>query len=461
MSQSLLERIDQKIEENSSECTKLRSEMQAIFDAAEQSNRDLSDSERTLLDEKEARHKELNKARAQHDADRNRIDAQLQWAKDSATAGRNRKSVPAANTKAGNDGVAEGSPPRNWCSLGEQLLAIYAAGDPQQGFRLDDRLRAAVSGSGTTVDADGGFLVQTDFAAGIRQRMYEIGQILSKVAKVQIGPNSDSLKMYSIKETSRANGSRWGGVRVYRKAQADQGTATKPQLHEMELKLKKLFGMWYATDELLADAVAMNSVAQQAFPAEFTFTAEDEIINGDGASQMLGIIHANNPALVSVSKETNQAAATLNYTNLVKMWSRMWAPSRANAVWLINQDVETQLYQMEMPIGTGGVPVFLPPGGLSASPYSTLFGRPIVPVEYCPTLGTKGDVILVDFSQYLMIEKGGVQADSSMHLRFDYGETAFRWILRNDGQPTWFSALTPKSGSSNTLSPYVTLNTRA
>lgn len=104
--------------------------------------------------------------------------------------------------------------------------------------------------------------------------------------------------------------------------------------------------------------------------------------------------------------------------------------------------------------------MFLPPGGLSQSPYATLYGRPVIPVEYAATLGTVADIILADFSQYLTIDKGGLESASSIHVRFIYGENTFRWTLRNDGHPLWSAPLTPFKGT-NTQSPFVVLATRA
>jgi HK97 family phage major capsid protein len=159
-----------------------------------------------------------------------------------------------------------------------------------------------------------------------------------------------------------------------------------------------------------------------------------------------------------ISTTATRAAGNFEYLDVVSMFSRMWARSRMTAVWLINQDVEPHLYTMTMPgDATSGVltPVYLPPGGASAAPYGTLLGRPVIPVEYCQTVGTAGDVILADFSEYAFIVKGqGVDIASSIHLRFDYGETALRFVFRCDGQPKWQSALTPFKGS-NTLSPFV------
>jgi hypothetical protein len=47
-----------------------------------------------------------------------------------------------------------------------------------------------------------------------------------------------------------------------------------------------------------------------------------------------------------------------------------------------------------------------------------------------------------------------------MHVKFEEGETAFRFTYRTNGQPLWESALTPKNGT-NTVAPFVVLAERA
>ncbi len=126
----------------------------------------------------------------------------------------------------------------------------------------------------------------------------------------------------------------------------------------------------------------------------------------------------------------------------------------------MNQEIEPQLDGLVLPVGTGGVPVYLPPGGIADSPYGRLKGRPVIPIEQAAALGDKGDLMLADFSQYQLIDKGGVQAASSMHVQFLTDEMVFRFIYRVDGQPSWKASLTPYKGS-NKLSPFVTLAARA
>ena len=138
----------------------------------------------------------------------------------------------------------------------------------------------------------------------------------------------------------------------------------------------------------------------------------------------------------------------------------MWAPDRANSVWFINQDCEPQLFSLALAVGTGGAPVYMPQNGMSASPYATLMGRPVIPVEYCATVGTVGDVILANFQNYRWIDKAGVQTASSIHVQFLTDETTFRWVWRCNGAPFDAAALTPYKGT-NTLGHFVTLATRA
>jgi len=344
-----------------------------------------------------------------------------------------------------------------WNSLGEQLKAVYiSAVKPHQ---TDDRLKAqkAILGASEGVPADGGFLVQPNFSQEIFKLAHDSGSILSRTRSIPIGPNSNSLTMNAIDETSRATGSRWGGVQAYWAAEGDAATATKPKFRQMELKLNKLIALFYATDELLMDTTALGSVAAQAVAEEITWTAENAIWTGTGAGQPEGILNAS--ALVTVSKEVGQAATTIVVNNIIKMWARMWSRSRSNAAWFYNQDIEPQLMTLDFPVGTGGLPAYLPPGGLSVSPYGSLLGRPMIPVEYASTLGTLGDIILADFSQYLTIIKGGVQAAESMHVQFLTDQMTYRWTYRIDGQSAWSSALTPANGT-NTLSPFVTLEAR-
>ena len=351
-------------------------------------------------------------------------------------------------------------------SFGEQLQLIHSAAmNPD---RVDPRLRElnerAAAGGSIAVPADGGFLIAPQFSSEIIQQAHDTGMIFTRGRKIPLNDDTNAIKIPGVDESSRANGSRWGGVRMYWQNEADSLTSSAPKFRQIELVTKKLTGLYYATDELLRDASALGSVVSQAFGEEVGFKMDDAALNGDGAGKPLGIMQS--AALVTVSKENAQTADTVNFANVTKMYFRMPMRNRRNGVWFINQDVEPQL--LALATGTNGSIVqgvafngtgLYIPAGFNGAEFATLFGRPVIPVEQCATVGDLGDIVFADMSQWMYIDKGNPDAATSMHVKFLTDEMTFRWIYRVDGQPAWHKALTPFKGS-NTLSPYITLEAR-
>lgn len=351
-----------------------------------------------------------------------------------------------------------------YASLGEQLRDVAAAVNPD----LSNSSRAeaisrlaqvrAASGANEGIPSEGGFLVQKDFAGTLSQAAIATGILASRVFKVPISANANGYKANVMDETSRANGSRFGGIQVYHAAEAATVTATKPKWREFSLTLHKLMGIMYATSELLQDTDALAATINKWFPMEFGFKLDDVIINGTGAGQGLGVL--NSGALVTTSKETGQKADTVLFENIIKMDSRLLDSSENSAIWLINRDIKPSLATMSLGVGTGGVPVYLPANGAAGRPFQQLYGRDMVTLEQCSTLGDKGDILLFDPNEYMMIDKGAIQAAVSLHVQFLYEESTFRWSYRYDSAPIRNSPLTPYKGSA-TRSPFVALENRA
>ena len=360
-------------------------------------------------------------------------------------------------------------------SLGEQLKAIASAGHGGSTIR-EPRLKRCVpnalnpvtkapTGAGETVPSDGAFLIAQEFSPTLINRTYNTSIVFNKCMKQPVGANFNGFKIPAIDETSRADGSRFGGIQAYWGAEAAIITSSKPKFRQINVELQKLFALAYVTDELLEDSVALEGYVMQWFPQEFGFKLDDAIINGDGAGKPLGIL--NSPGRVTVAKETNQVASTIVTANILKMYRRMWAPSWKNGVWFINQNTIEQLATMTIPIGTAGAlaNLFQYPttaaGPFGGEGYGTMLSRPVIPIEQAASVGTEGDVIFADLSQYIVGDKGGLNSASSIHVAFVTDQTAFRFIYRVNGEPVWHQPLTPYKGTSDTLSPYVTLQTRS
>ena len=428
----------------------LAAEMRSVADKATSEGRGLDDSEKS-------KYSELKSQLAG-------VDAAIEIEAELVAAERQQIGAAAAAQASGQqtaivDPNQRQADQQRWSSFGEFLTAVARSAITGS---MDRRLTqpAASTGANEAIGSDGGFLVNTDFSTTLLKNAYNNSVILnggpgySGVTRIPLSANSNGININALAETSRVDGSRWGGIQAYWLEEGGTFTGSRPKFRQIALKLKKLTGLCYATDELLADATALESVISQGFGEEFAFKLQDALINGTGAGQPLGILNA--AATVSQAKESAQTATTINATNIKKMYGRMFARSIPNSVWHINQDCWQQLFSLA---DAGNNSLYVPPGGLSAAPYGTLMGRPVVPIEQCATLGTVGDILFADWSEYLWCDKGTLESASSMHVQFLTGEMVYRFTFRCDGQPAWNSALTPFKGS-NTQSPFVSLAAR-
>jgi HK97 family phage major capsid protein len=367
------------------------------------------------------------------------------------------KALPVYADKAGFVQVTHDEADTPFQSFGEQLGAVKMA-TLSQGRDLHPRLNAIKQlGANETIGSEGAWLLEPTFAQALLTPLHDVGPFSSRAAKLAIGPNSNGVIMRAVDETSRATGSRWGGIQGYRLSEAATKQPSEPSFSFLELRLKKYAVLCYATEELLQDTTALSGIIQQGAAEELDFMVNDDILNGVGVGGPKGILKS--ACLVSVDKEAGQAAATFTTQNVFKMWARLHPRSKPNATWYINTEVSPQLYQLSLSVGTGGMPMYMTPGSLTNSPSGALLGKPVVETEFNAALGTVGDIVLADMSQYVMIDRD-VQAASSIHVQFVTDQVAFRFVYRCDGQPKIAAPLTPYKGS-GTLSPFVTLATRA
>ena len=330
-------------------------------------------------------------------------------------------------------------------TAGEFFTAVKRAGT---GGETDKRLLAmkAAAGANESTPSEGGFLVQQDIASSILEKTWSTGSVLSRFNAMPVQGNG--MKINVIDETSRADGYRHGGILGYWLPEAGEKTATKPKFRQLVLDLKKVAAMCYATDELLEDATALESWITTNVPDELRFQVEAAIMNGNGVGKPLGILQS--PAFYAIERQT--AGAFIDATDLGNMWAHRYTGA-SDYVWFVSSTIFPQL--MNLAIGT--MPAYMPPGGLSGAPYGTIFGRPVIETEYNPSLGTAGDIVLAAPSQYALITKGGIKSASSIHVKFTTDETAFRFVYRVDGEPTWNAKVSSYYASSDYVSPFIGL----
>lgn len=348
-------------------------------------------------------------------------------------------------------------------SLNEFAICVKNA-EVSRGSRMDKRLDGLISkaASDTSVregDAEyGGYLIPEEFRNQLLEIAVRKSNILNLAMSIPMATNA--LNIPYVSGTDHSGGLVHGGIEFKWLDEEGTKTETRPKFGKIQLRLKKVAGLVYASDEILEDSpISLEPLLTRMFSDALAWQLDEVFINGSGAGRPLGVLNA--PCLISVTKEEGQDADTIQYENIVKMYARMW--DKTNATWMVNDDTFQQLASMSLSVGTAGAPVWLPAGGASGKPFDTLFGKPLIFTEHCQKLGDEGDVLFCDWSQYLVGQKsgGGMKFASSIHLKFDADQTAFRFVFRVDGQPWWPEAMTPRYATTHTLSPFVTLAARA
>jgi HK97 family phage major capsid protein len=339
-------------------------------------------------------------------------------------------------------------------------LIEKAQGAVSKDFERKSMSVFGTAGTGHTMDgspSEGGFLLQSETSMDLMTNGFNNGEVTSRCSRRTI-TGSDSLEIVGIDETSRADGSRGGGIRVYTDAELSAMTSSTTKFSKIKIEPERLTGLCYVSDKLLKNATFLGQELSQLFREEFQFKVQDLILNGVGAGQALGILRAG--CLVSVDKEDGQAADTIVSENVLKAYARFAPQGGGRPVWIANRNTFVQLYTMTYDIGTGGemARLYMPPSMPGGT--GSMLGYPVVFVEQAATIGDVGDLILADLSQYICADYGNVDEASSVHLKFDYGQTTFRFVYYFDGQPRWRSALTPYKGTGDTVSPFVALAAR-
>jgi len=461
------------VEQMLAERKRLLDEAKAIQATADSENRSLTEEEESQIaanlkrrDELAAAIDDAREAERRQAAIRSQLESAEAWDNQSQRQQTRLANVSdQSGNRTANVNITGGEASGRWSHFGEFAFKVYQAGCNNG---VDGRLMAGPTGSNTATDSEGGFLVPPQFSQLIVESMFEQGEILSRITRPDEPLRGNTLKIPYLDETSRATGSRAGGITAYWVEQGGTFTPGYAKFGQQSLTVHKVAALSYVTEEMMEEAPAAGSLILNKMVEDLTWVAEDSIINGSGAGQPLGILNAG--CLVSQTKVTNQTADTIWGDNIVAMFSRMPARARRNAVWLINQDAEPQMMTLMASgrFGSASTDVagmaienmYLPPGSaLNRGEFGLLMGKPVIPVEYCKTVGDKGDVIFASLPYYLFVDKGAAKTATSIHVKFTTDEQALRATYRCDGSPRFASAITP-ANSTTTLSPFVSLDAR-
>lgn len=418
-----------------------REEGRALLDAAEADDRDLTAEEAEQLDaidaDIEALQGEITSAEAL--AERRRRLGEARSSTALSPAGSRTVNDPNPETTGG------------FADIGEFAVAVHAAVEATRiGGTVDERLqRVAVEGAHRGGgEAGEGFLLPPEFRDAVWElvnQFDELGPLIDEE------PTSARKVHMGADETTP-----WGasGIKAYWRKEGGKMTPSQLDLEGREVPLHELYTLALATEELLEDAPRLNNRLTRKAAEAIAYKKNAAIVEGSGVGQPLG--WTKSKAQVVVPKVDGQAADTIVAENVAAMLSRLQMLAGSSPFWMINQDALPELMTMRI----GDRPIWTPPTGFAGAPGGFLLGYPIRWSEFCETLGDQNDIQLINPRGYYGARRSqGPRFAISIHLYFDFGLQAFRWMFRYGGQPHLSKPVSPRKGVS-TRSHFVTLAAR-
>jgi len=301
----------------------------------------------------------------------------------------------------------------------------------------------------TLTGSDGGFWMRPQFSAQLLQIPPD-QQWLSSL--VRMLPRTDPPNADFVFNAFDQAGSKgiFGGVAVY--SAKELATLTKtatPKILQVRLKPEKVGVYWLVSEESQANAPQMGSMMQPLVNGAILSYRDDKIQTGTGAGEFLGF--ADSPAMIQISRSV---ADEVNYEDLTYMLARAMSNGGGRFVWVCQK--VTMLPQL-MTMTDGSGKLIWADNAREGIPAPTLAGIPIFFNEISPTLGTTGDLRLINLEYYLVKPGMGVTLKSdSTYANFLIGNETIRVVYYEDGKPWLTEPLTLRDGT-NTVSPFIEL----
>ena len=275
----------------------------------------------------------------------------------------------------------------------------------------------------------------------------------------QMPVEGELIELKAVDATDKRAGAMKGGMLAY--WVKEHGTTPKSEikLRDMRLEPHQMVVYIELTDKLLRNAPAVQKIVTDGAISGITYKTNEALIRGNGSGQPLGVI--GHPATI-VQSTASTLASPFNGADVSNMWSRLAPGARANAIWLINVELEPSIDKLALENGNAAELMVLGAGGLKDPTPMRLKGRRVAAFDHCSLPGAPGDVILCDWKFYQSAIKPGnpIRPGISAHLKFDELKTALRWVFEVDGQP-YFNDAIQKEHANNTIGTCVVLAQRS
>lgn len=334
-------------------------------------------------------------------------------------------------------------------SFGDFLKAIQR-GDELRLAKHYKSVKALNEGDGTA----GGFLVPEEYNRELLQLTVDQSEILSLVPRQPVSSNSGkypALDNYITPAAGSGETAGAAGVKGVKRAEGGAYAETEPKFVEIEYKINDaISGHTKVTAEFQADsAFGIEQLLKNLFAIADGAKQEYYLLQGNGIGEPLGILNANNNAMVDVDSITDNV---FEYPDALAMVARFKLIKAAKTRWVRHMSMIPDFGNLK--VGASSPAVLQV--NLAGKIVEVLLGYGITNSEHMAQADATGCVALIDFGGYMFFDRGGMYIDFSEHADFLNRRNVWRFGRRMDGQPWVKNKITLSSpGAAYTISPFI------
>lgn len=362
-------------------------------------------------------------------------------------------------------GLEASHPKRDWAK--EKLAEVYSAhADKTFDERYDKSQKAMGNASTKAALAEssgitGGYTVPTEYAMQLLALSAENTVLVNQTDEYTM--TGRELKMPALDQTTAPTAGQtayYGGVIATWTGEAATRPETEPRFKEITLVANELSGYALASRNVLFDnKVALEQRLTRLFAGAIGWFRDYAYLQGDGVGKPRGIMNA--PATLSFSRD---GGGGITYNDVTSMLGKLTPQSMSSAFWIMQQSVITKFLQMADSSNRLLIQPWFPPyiagkqgGAATAPPVWGILGMSVKTTEKVSTLGTAGDLMLIDPKQYFTATRQDIEIAASEHYKFINNQMTYRFIFRGDGQP-WMDLPFTLQDATTQISPFVKLN---
>lgn len=304
--------------------------------------------------------------------------------------------------------------------------------------RFDERMKNIKNTASIGTPDFGGFAVPTEYASILWDHSLESEIVRPRATVWPMASDTRKVPAFNSQDVSQDV---YGFQGIWL-AELGVSKIQTPNVRMISHTAKKLAIFTAASREVMEDGVDFGTQLQSALISAIGWYLDISFLHGDGIGRPTGILKSACTISVRRIGTTN---LHLSFVDIANMFGKLLPGSYKNAVWVVNQTALPSLCQIADEAGS-----------YIWSPGTPLMGLPVVVTEKTPTFGTKGDVILADFSCYSIGMRKDISVDKSNAPGWTEDRVDLRGIIRVDGSPVFSQPI--KQATGNLVSPFVVLD---